>query len=102
MKFYVYIIELNNGAYYTGYTTDLEKRFESHKKKAGAKITRSFKPLRMVSAWQVNDKSTALKLEARIKQLSRTNKEILLKQRSVGRQFHLIGVRRVAVPAALI
>lgn len=102
MKFYVYIIELNNGAYYTGYTTDLKKRFESHKNSKGAKITRSFKPLRMLSAWKTSDRSTALKLEARIKQLSRIQKQNIIRQRFVGRQFDLMGVRRVVIPAALI
>ncbi|MBW7857652.1 MAG: GIY-YIG nuclease family protein [Leptonema sp. (in: Bacteria)] len=92
------MIELENGSYYTGYTTNLENRFNAHRFKKGAKITRSFRPVRMLAAWSTPDRSTALRLEAAIKKLSRQEKTALLTDRAVGRRFGLIGVRRIKVP----
>lgn len=99
MSCYVYMIELENGSYYTGYTTDLQKRFEAHQNKTGAKITRSFRPVRMLAAWSTPERSTALRLEAAIKKLSRHEKTAILVDRAVGRRFGLIGVRRIKVLA---
>jgi len=89
------MLELDNGSYYTGYTTDLRRRYEAHRSAKGAKITRSFKPVQILAAWRVVDLSTALKFEAAIKKLSRAEKEELLTVRSVGRRFGLVGIRRI-------
>lgn len=76
--FWVYILECSNGSYYTGYTVDLTKRYQAHLKGSASKYTRSFKPIRIAQSWKVDDKSTAMKLEKYIKQLSRQEKEKLL------------------------
>ena len=42
-KHYVYILECNNGALYTGYTTDIERRYQEHVEGSPkCKYTRSF------------------------------------------------------------
>lgn len=78
--FYIYILECDNGNYYTGYTKDLTKRYEQHLAgKANSKYTRSFKPLRIAQAWQVHDSiGTALKIERFIKRQKRPTKELLI------------------------
>lgn len=78
MKTYiVYILHCDNGSLYTGFTTNLEKRYQAHL--AGkCKYTRSFKPLAVAASWTLNSKSDALKLEGAIKKLSRVQKEALL------------------------
>lgn len=98
MSCFVYMIELENGSYYTGFTTDLRRRFLAHGTGNGARITRSFRPVRMLAAWSTPDRSTALRLEAAIKKLSRQEKTAILTDRAVGRRFGLIGVRRIKVP----
>lgn len=75
--FVVYMIRCNNGSLYTGYTTDLARRYRAHE--AGqCKYTRSFKPVAIAGSWLLNTKSEALRLECYIKTLSRLQKERLL------------------------
>lgn len=76
---FVYILELENGAFYTGYTIDLDRRLAEHiHKKRGAKTTRSFRPIRLLMSWKTSDRSTALRLERAIKSLHRKEKESLI------------------------
>lgn len=74
MLYWVYILRCSNNALYTGYTNDLQKRYQEHLEGKGAKYTRSFKPILIEIAWQVSDKSGALRIEAHIKKLSKQEK----------------------------
>ena len=75
MTYYVYILECAEGKLYTGYTNDLEKRFQAHVNgSANCKFTRSFPPHRIAASWQYATKSEALKQEWRIKRMSRESK----------------------------
>lgn len=70
------MIECSNGAYYTGYTTDIERRYKEHQ--SGSKkcrYTRSFPPKKLILTLFFSDKSEALKKEAEIKKLSRDEKK---------------------------
>lgn len=76
--FFVYILECENGNFYTGYTDDIARRFNVHKTgaKEGAKFTRSFKPSKVAAAWKIfGGKSAAMKVEFFIKKRSRSAKE---------------------------
>ena len=74
-QYWVYIISCQNGAYYTGYTTDLIRRYQEHVNGTGkCKYTRSFKPVELVQSWCVNSQSQAMKIEKLIKKLSRQEK----------------------------
>lgn len=75
---YVYIVECNDGTYYTGYTNDIDKRIETHNKGQGAKYTRGRKPVKLKYLEGFDNKSEALKREYRIKQLTRKEKEDLI------------------------
>ena len=78
--YYLYILECSNGNYYTGITTDLERRWQQHLDGSAAKYTRAFPPKAMVAHWQVNeDRGVAQSLEKSIKQLSRAEKEALIR-----------------------
>jgi len=79
-NYWVYILYCQNGCYYTGYTTDLTKRYEAHLNGTASKYTRSFKPVRIAQCWQIKNKSMAMQLENRIKQLSRINKEKIIEK----------------------
>lgn len=78
-NYWVYILECENGHYYTGYTTNLLKRYQAHVNGKGSKYTRSFKPLRIAQSWKVDgDKSLAMQMEYHIKHLSRQEKEKMI------------------------
>lgn len=75
---YVYILECADKTYYTGYTTNVEKRLITHNQGKGAKYTRCRRPCKVVYFKECVDKSSALKLEYQIKQLSRKEKMELI------------------------
>jgi putative endonuclease len=76
---YVYILRCKDGTLYTGVTTNVARRFLEHANgKVGAKYTRARKPESIVYTAPCKDRSTALKEEARIKRLSRTEKQALI------------------------
>lgn len=63
---------------YTGITNNLEARLKKHSEGKGAKYVRANMPFRLVYTEQLLDKSTALKREAEIKRLKKTEKENLI------------------------
>jgi putative endonuclease len=78
-SYWVYILYCANNTYYTGYTNDLNKRFEAHVNGTASKYTRSFKPLRIAQSWKIDgDKSLAMKTERYIKKLTRAEKEKII------------------------
>jgi putative endonuclease len=75
---YVYIIECSDGTLYTGITTDVNKRIETHNKGKGAKYTKTRLPVVLRATFDGFDKSTAAKEEYRIKQLTRKEKLVII------------------------
>jgi putative endonuclease len=75
-NYWVYILHCSNNSFYTGYTDNLNKRYESHLNgTGGCKYTRSFPPIKIAQAWLVlGDKKLALGLERFIKKQSRKDK----------------------------
>jgi putative endonuclease len=79
----VYIIKNERGHYYTGITTDLERRFREHTgSKLGAKFFRSGAPVEVVWQREFPNRSEATKFECYVKGLTRTEKERLIHDRS--------------------
>ena len=74
------MIRCKNGRLYTGITTDVERRFEEHRngKKKGSKYLRGKAPLKLVMKKKVGNRSMALKIEAKVKKLPKTKKELLV------------------------
>lgn len=71
---FVYILICSDQTLYTGITNNLEKRLAAHNNKKGAKYTKYRTPVTLIKSFEVADKSTALKLEYKIKQLPRSEK----------------------------
>lgn len=71
---YLYILRCKDGTYYTGITTDVEKRLEAHRSGKGAKYTRGRGPLELVYSEACQDHSRALKREYEVKKLSKEQK----------------------------
>lgn len=77
---FVYVVECADGTLYTGCTTDVDRRVREHNSSPrGAKYTRSRRPvvLRLVTTWPT--RSAACKEEARIKGLTRRQKDELIR-----------------------
>ena len=79
-KHYVYILKCSDGTYYTGYTTDPEKRTQTHNSGKGAKYTRARIPVELIYTEEYDDKIEAQRREYAIKQLTRAEKEALMKE----------------------
>ena len=72
------MLKCADGSLYTGYTNDLQKRVGVHNSGRGAKYTKSRLPVRLVYSEEHESKSSALKREAEIKKLTRSQKEKLI------------------------
>ena len=68
------MLECKGGRIYTGYATDVQKRFETHCAGKGAKFTRAFPPEKILKVFELKTKHDALRLEAIIKQKSPAEK----------------------------
>ncbi|MBE0682924.1 MAG: GIY-YIG nuclease family protein [Anaerolineales bacterium] len=74
MTCFCYILECADGTYYTGWTTDPERRLIQHNKGIGASYTKTRRPVKLVYLEVQPDKLTAMKRERAIKTLSRKKK----------------------------
>lgn len=77
---WVYIIECDDGALYTGITTDLLRRWSQHNQGQGAKYFRTRKPKAFVYQEACSNRSEASRREYQIKQLSRKEKLCLIQR----------------------
>jgi len=75
---YIYVVECSDGSFYTGYTTDVERRLEEHNAGQGAKYTRGRLPVKLRHQESFKNRSLAQKREYEIKQLPRSKKEELI------------------------
>ena len=81
MTCYCYILECSDGTYYTGWTTDPERRISQHNKGIGAKYTSTRRPVRMVYLEPHSTRTDAMKRELAIKKMKREQKSRLIKER---------------------
>ena len=81
----VYLVRCGDGSLYTGVATDVHRRFEEHVSGdgRGAKYLRGRGPLQLVLWSAVGERGAALRVEARIKRLSKRGKEQLLSERGL-------------------
>jgi putative endonuclease len=76
---YVYILKCADGTYYTGITTNINRRIKEHGTKKGAKYTKQRGPFKLVYKASFQNRSSASKEEHKIKSLSLQDKIILIK-----------------------
>ncbi len=74
MNWYVYIVECRDKSFYTGMTTDIERRLKEHNSKAGAKSIMGKLPVTLVYFEEFQTQSEARKREASIKKWTREYK----------------------------
>ena len=75
---FVYVLECADGSYYTGYTTDVERRVAEHDDGDGAKYTRGRTPVELRHSEPFDSRSAAMQREHEIKTLSRSEKARLV------------------------
>ena len=75
----LYIIKASDASFYTGITTDVERRFDEHRLgDRGAKYFHGRNPVAVVYREDGHSRSSASRREAEIKKLSRREKESLI------------------------
>ena len=78
MTWHVYIIECNDGSFYTGITNDLNKRIIAHNAGCASKYTKSRRPVRLCYIEPARDRSQASRREYAIKSLTKSAKQDLI------------------------
>ncbi len=76
---YTYILRCADGTYYCGWTNDLDKRLKAHNQGKGAKYTRARLPVVLAYYEAFDTQKEAMRREYAIKQLSRHEKEQLIR-----------------------
>jgi putative endonuclease len=79
-EWHLYLIRCADGSLYTGISMDVDRRFAEHQqgRSAGSAYCRGKGPLALVFQCKVGDQGLALKVERRVKALSRKGKEVLI------------------------
>lgn len=78
---YVYILKLKDGSYYTGITTKLEDKVIQHSSGKGGSYTKGRLPCELAYWMQTHSQSSAQILRHEIKKMSHSDKKSLIESR---------------------
>jgi putative endonuclease len=78
---HAYILECSDGSFYTGSTTDLDRRLWEHNEGLGANYTRTRKPVKLVWCAFTDRIEDAFRWEKQIQGWSRAKKRALIEGR---------------------
>ncbi len=78
MGWFCYIVECADNTYYTGITTDIERRIAAHNAGKGAKYVKGRLPVHVVYTEECENRSDASRRELEIKSLDRQEKIALI------------------------
>lgn len=76
--YYCYMLECADGSFYTGWTTDPQRRARQHNAGRGARYTAQRCPVRLVYIEPQPDRSSAMRRERAIKALSHSRKHKMI------------------------
>lgn len=84
-KYYTYMLRCTDNSLYTGITTDVKRRMTEHfsKNEKCAKYTKNHTAQKLEAVWESADRTLACRLEYRIKQLTKAQKEALILHNSI-------------------
>ncbi|GAA5431704.1 GIY-YIG nuclease family protein [Haloarcula japonica] len=85
--YHVYVLRCSDNTFYTGYTTDVERRVREHDAGDGAKYTRGRTPVELIHVESFDSQSDAMSREYEIKQYSRAEKERLVESSDAEAEF---------------
>jgi predicted GIY-YIG superfamily endonuclease len=74
----LYILRCVDGSFYTGVTTDIERRFREHESGRASRFTRTRRPVVLVYQETCGSRSQALSRECAVKSMGRQKKEDLV------------------------
>lgn len=80
---FAYLVRCADGSLYAGWTNDPDTRLTAHNSGAGAKYTRSRRPVILVYLERCEDKCAAMRREAELKRMTRAQKLALIKAHPV-------------------
>lgn len=74
-RWYLYMLQCNDGSIYTGVTTDVGRRLQEHNNAKGSKYVGSRLPVKLMMWWKfIATRSEILKVEIKIKSIKRGGK----------------------------
>lgn len=82
-KAYMYVVKCSDNTLYTGYTTDLKRRIDTHNAGKGAKYTRNRRPVTLIYTETFESKKAAMQAEYAFKQKTRSQKLAYIAEHSV-------------------
>jgi putative endonuclease len=74
----LYVLECCDGSFYTGVTTDIDRRIREHQEGKASRYTRTRRPVVLAYREECGSRSLALARECAVKSLSRQRKEELI------------------------
>lgn len=77
---HLYLVRCGDGTLYTGIARDVARRLEEHRSGSGARYLRGRGPLELVLERPAGERGAALRLERRVKLLTRARKEEILRR----------------------
>ena len=83
----LYILKCGDGSFYTGVTTDIDRRIREQEKGRASRFTRSRRPVVLVYQEKCGSRSQALSRECAVKSMGRQGKEDLVAGGSVWPDF---------------
>jgi putative endonuclease len=75
---FLYILGCCDGSFYTGVTTDIDRRLREHQEGKASRYTRTRRPVVLVYQEECGTRSQSLARECAVKSLSRQHKEELI------------------------
>ena len=78
MTAFVYLLRCADDSLYCGWTTDVERRLAAHRAGRASRYTRTRLPVELAAVVPMADRASAMREEARIKQLTRAEKLALI------------------------
>lgn len=94
------MLRCDDDSLYTGITTDVKRRYHEHltKHPKAAAYTKSRNVIALETVWQAPDRSSASKLEYRIKRLSKKEKENLIQDPKMIKLYSSLDINTIKVP----
>ena len=78
-RYYVYILKCSDNSYYTGFTNNIDRRFDEHNYGVNKECyTYNKRPLELVFCTEFNDVNQAIAFEKQVKGWSRNKKEAII------------------------
>ena len=93
---FLYILRCRDESFYTGVTTDIDRRIREHQEGRASRFTRTRRPIVLVYQEKCGSRSEALSRECAVKTMSRRAKENLVAGGSAAGRSKLTRMREAA------